>query len=307
MYIRLLPESPRWLISVEKYSEAEKLLKKMARINGKPEPIDLEQKLRQVGKKLFGDENEQVHNAVWVFLKNPGLRKNIFLVTINWMSCAAVYYGIHLNLYNFSGNEFLNFFLLAIIELPAYLVGWYCVETRFGRRLSFSIASILCGLALCIPSIVPSSLWFVTNAMTLMGKFCTTIGFMIVYQQAAEIYPTSIRNQGMGVGSMASSVVGIAMPHLVFTVFSHINMPSIFKTNFYRQQVSHVWIPLTVLGLISIVIGAISTLLPETLNVNLPQTIAEGNVFGNNQKYFSWAKYVNNAFNANNILILKYY
>jgi hypothetical protein len=45
------------------------------------------------------------------------------------------------------------------------------------------------------------------------------------------------------------------------------------------------------MGTISIVIGLVSTLMPETLNENLPQTIEEGNEFGKNQKYFSWAKY----------------
>ena len=163
---------------------------------------------------------DHVHNAVWVFLKNSNLRKNFFLVTLNWMSCSAVYYGIHLNLYNLSGNEFLNFFLLSIIELPAYLLGWYCIDTRLGRRWSNSISSILCGISLCVTAVIPNSLWFITNGMTFLGKFCGTMSFMIIYQQAAELYPTSIRNQGMGMSSMASSVVGIAMPYLAFTVYN---------------------------------------------------------------------------------------
>ena len=228
--LRLLPESPRWLLCNEKYTEAEKLLKKIAKTNGKPEPQQLIDKLKKVGKKLNANDGEEVHNAIWVFLKNPGLRKNFLLVTVNWMSCAAIYYGIHLNLYNFSGNEFINFFLLSIIEMPGYLLGWYLIETRFGRRWSYSLFLILCGVCLIIPAIIPDYFWFFTNAMTLLGKFCGTICFMVIYQQAAEIYPTSIRNQGMGFGSMASSIVGIAMPYLVFSVLFNFNQ-FLFKLN----------------------------------------------------------------------------
>jgi len=58
-----------------------------------------------------------------------------------------------------------------------------------------------------------------------------------------------------------------------------------------------VWIPLLFMGSVCIVIGLVSTLLPETLNENLPQTVEEGNIFGSDQKYFSWAKYVTSSQN----------
>lgn len=215
----MLPESPRWLITNRRYEQAEKLLSKMAETNGKPRPENLLLKLQAVGKKIkSSQEVEEVNNALLVILKNSGLRKNFVLITLNWMTCAAVYWGIHLNLYNFSGNEFLNFFLLSIIELPAYLMCWYCIETRLGRRLTNALSLVLCGFCLCIPAVIPTSLGLVTNLMTILGKFCGSVTFMVVYQQAAELYPTSVRNLSMGVGSMASSLAGIAMPYITFWV-----------------------------------------------------------------------------------------
>ncbi|CAG2117004.1 unnamed protein product, partial [Medioppia subpectinata] len=213
---KLLPESPRWLIINEKYAEAEKQLLDMAATNGKPAPKDLIHKLKSVGKSLNADDSEKVNNAFLLFVKKPGLRRNVSLVTLNWMCCAAVYFGIHLNLYNFSGNEFLNFFLLSAIEFPAYLFGWYLIGTRMGRRWSLSAFVVFCGISLCVPAVVPEEYAFVTNIMAMAGKFCTTLAFMVVYQQGAELYPTPIRNQGLGIGSMASSVVGIFMPYLIF-------------------------------------------------------------------------------------------
>jgi OCT family organic cation transporter-like MFS transporter 4/5 len=193
-------------------------LLEIAKTNQKPKPIDLMQKIRKVGKRLNEEKSEDKKNAILLFIKKRGLRKNMLLVTSSWISCFVAYGGIHLNIYNFHGNQFVNFFILAIIELPSYLIAWYCMETRLGRRWSNAMFSVLCGISLCIPVILPHSYTTLTNLVTLVGKFCVSASFMIIYQQASEIYPTPIRNQGMGIGSMASSIISLILPYLAYLV-----------------------------------------------------------------------------------------
>lgn len=41
---------------------------------------------------------------------------------------ALVYFGLSLNVKNLAGNMYVNFFILIIIELPAALLAWYCLQ-----------------------------------------------------------------------------------------------------------------------------------------------------------------------------------
>ena len=43
------------------------------------------------------------------------------------------------------------------------------------------------------------------TALQLLGKFCTSLTFVVLYMQTAELYPTCVRSFGTG----ASSLVGI--------------------------------------------------------------------------------------------------
>jgi hypothetical protein len=56
------------------------------------------------------------------------------------------------------------------------------------------------------------------------------------------------------------------------------------------QGKDHVWIPLIVMGIISVASGVADSFLPETLHENLPQTIEDGDSFGRKQKFFSLAQ-----------------
>ena len=66
-----------------------------------------------------------------------------------------VYYGITLNSSELYGNPFLNFFLSAISELPAYIASYYLLE-KMGRVLTFSGSFLATGILLLISIFVPS-------------------------------------------------------------------------------------------------------------------------------------------------------
>lgn len=50
----------------------------------------------------------------------------------------------------------------------------------------------------------------------MLGKFGITSAFSIVYVYTAELYPTVVRNMGVGASSMASRLGSILSPYFVY-------------------------------------------------------------------------------------------
>lgn len=67
-----------------------------------------------------------------------------------------VYYGLSLTSVEFSGNKYLNFMLVNIIEVPAFLTSWYFME-RLTRRNIQAFSFLLSGIGCIIVNIIPTS------------------------------------------------------------------------------------------------------------------------------------------------------
>jgi len=106
------------------------------------------------------------------------------------MSNTLAYAGLAMNTLNFHGSEFMNYFLLALIDIPALFLGWYLLEGRLGRRWTNVMFLLICGVSLCVPALLPPGQKTLTTILSLCGKFGTAASYMIIYQQAAELYPT---------------------------------------------------------------------------------------------------------------------
>ncbi|RWS08763.1 solute carrier family 22 member 5-like protein, partial [Dinothrombium tinctorium] len=266
---RLLPESPRWLLAEGRHSELYKTLANIARVNGRKEPANLKAKVNELIKEHA--ESGEKNVSSWDFFTKPGLRKNFLLITFSIVAEDSAYYGLALNFENLEGNTFLNFFMLAVVEIPSSILTWYIIETRLGRRWSNSILLTFGGVLLCIPIMLSSQHGTAITVLSIFAKFVTNTALLITYQQAAELYPTSLRNQGIGINVAAGCIVTLMLPYL-----SHLGRDNVL-------------IPLTTIGVACVLSGVASTFLPETLNQNLPQEVYEAQQFGKGQKFFSLA------------------
>lgn len=65
-----------------------------------------------------------------------------------WLTNTFVYYGLSLNSVAFAGDKYTNFMLVAVVEIPAYMLTWLLTD-RVGRKPTLSGSFLLSG-AFCL-------------------------------------------------------------------------------------------------------------------------------------------------------------
>lgn len=76
------------------------------------------------------DRGNMLH-AIKLALKSRVLVVRYLIIVYNWITNAFVYYGLSLNSTNLSGNKYLNYTLVCLIEIPGYTISWVSEKSIF--------------------------------------------------------------------------------------------------------------------------------------------------------------------------------
>ncbi|XP_071114254.1 organic cation transporter protein-like [Haliotis cracherodii] len=258
-----IPESPRWLLSRGRDAEAEQIIRKAAEVNG----VDLPPKI--FDKSTLKQEN-QPQGKVWEMFTTPVLFIRCLIIFFNWFVISMVYYGLGLNVQNLSGDIFLNFTIANIMETVAYVLCIFLLD-RTGRKKLHCGSMLLGGIA-CLATTFPviygnSYHMWITTALSMIGKLGASAAFGIIYVFSAELFPTVVRNSGMGVNSLFSSVGGVVAPYIA-------------DLGILLGGSLETVLPLIVFGAVTVCAGLLSLLLPETRRQQLPENIDDAKTFG---------------------------
>ena len=250
----LLPESPRWLLSVGRIEEAEKIVRDGAKFNNIQLPEDF--KLMPVKKE------GKSRRTIIDLMKSPNLRTKTLILFYNWFVNAFAYFGLSLNMGQLTGgtNIYFNFTMSGLLEIPAYIAAMiilrYC-----GRRVPYFVSMLLCGVSLISIILIPRGV-FVNDwpaiAVTLVGKMCITFSWAVLFLFTAELLPTEVRTSGIGSSSFLGRFGGMIAPWI-----------EMLGKNY------HPYIPAVVFGVNALLAGILAILLPETQDRELPYTIEE--------------------------------
>lgn len=244
----IMPESPRWLSSKGRISEAEDVLYhfgKLSNPNFSRKSVSL----------TTGQEKKSAGGGIFDAFKTPELRRRTLSLMLAWFTCSFVYYGLTMNSSSQGSNRYVSFALSGLVEIPAHLL---CTVTlnRVGRKRTLFFALLTGGLCcLFVDFTSPDATGiFSPLALSLAGKMGISMAFNAIYLFSLELLPTVIRNGAMGMCSMAARIGGIAAPML----------------STFGDTVTFMGFGVT--GIIS---GLLMLSLPETLGKPLPETIED--------------------------------
>ncbi|NXE57733.1 S226A protein, partial [Casuarius casuarius] len=256
LYSWWLTESARWLLMAGKPKKALKELKKVARMNRKKEEadkLDIEALRSYMEKEMTSMKSS---HTVVDLVRTPMVRRISCCLCFVWFFTSFAYYGLAMDLQNFAFNIYVIQLVFGAVDIPAKMVSILTI-TFVGRRFTQALALILAGLAILANIFVPQDLRTLRTALAVFGKGCLAASFNCVYLYTSELYPTVIRQTGMGLGNTLARIGSITAPLVKMA-------GELFPT-----------LPFVIYGAAPVVAGLVATFLPETRNAPLPETVEE--------------------------------
>ncbi|XP_051903651.1 solute carrier family 22 member 5-like [Hippocampus zosterae] len=245
-----IPESPRWLLSQGRIAEAEDIVKRAAKSNKVEAPTKIFTPLQK-----DGSEKMKAYN-ICDLLHIRNMRWLSAVLWHVWATITMSYLAMSLNTSNLHGDAYLNCFLSAAVEIPAYIITWLMFR-RFPRRLTMAGWLFSAGFFLLVNQVIQADLHWVAVSLEMMGKFCLTAAFSHVYAYSVELYPTVLRNTAMGACSMVARIGSILAPYIIYLRSYSPSLPYIL------------------MGILIAMASLLSLLLPESYGMPLPETPAD--------------------------------
>ncbi|XP_029374632.1 solute carrier family 22 member 6 [Echeneis naucrates] len=258
-------ESSRWLVLNNKSEHAIRNLKSVAKFNGRHEEgekIDIKMLQESMKKEMSCSQGSY---TVLDLFRTPTMRKMTVCLSAVWLSTSFAYYGLAMDLQKFGVDIYLIQVIFGAVDIPAKVI--VTVSMSFiGRRPSQCGALIAAGVTILINVLVPYDKQTVRTCLAVIGKGCLAASFNCCYLYSGELYPTIIRQNGMGWVSMMARVGAMVAPMVLLTGDT---LP---------------WLPGLIYGSAPIISGLAAIFLPETLGSPLPDTIQDVEDRGSGKK-----------------------
>ncbi|XP_053225748.1 solute carrier family 22 member 20-like [Podarcis raffonei] len=222
--------------------------------------------------------------TVFDLFRSPILRRVTCCLMVVWFSSSFSYYGLAMDVQKFGLNIFVVQVLFGAIDLPVVLLSTLAM-VFIGRRLTMagflSLAGLLVFINMFVPDgkllygfltciclettrfrsfyifLLPAELQTLRTVQAALGKGCLASSFIGAYLYSGELYPTEIRQTGMGSVSMQARLGAMVAPLVYVLRDSFPVLPSI------------------IFGAAPLLAGVSACFLMETRHLPLLETIAE--------------------------------
>ncbi|PAA91499.1 hypothetical protein BOX15_Mlig027001g1 [Macrostomum lignano] len=254
------PETPRWLLSRGRDSEAAAVVRRMLRMNGAKNPQQLLKEMREAGRRLTGG-TQSVTKSMMLLAKSPNLVMRFCIICCNWFGVSAAFYGISMASKNLPGGIFFITGMLGLAEFPAALFMQVAAD-RIGRKSTYLTSLAGSGffmLVLALTSVWAAGLTWVIVALSLASKMLIGVSYLMAYMWTAELAPTSVRGAVLSISSLFARLGTLFAP-----VLGHLD---VFIGKEFGPAVAFL-----VFSASCFVIAGLACALPETRGMPLPDT-----------------------------------
>ncbi|XP_036621187.1 steroid transmembrane transporter SLC22A24-like [Trichosurus vulpecula] len=250
-----LPESARWLVIHNKYDDALKMLRKVAKINGVKDKILTVEALRSTMEREL--TATQTRYTILNLVRFPILRTRILCMSFArpWHPTGMLSYGLSLDLQNLGSNIQM---LQVLLGVSAFLsrVGALFLMNRLGLRTTSVACLLLAGLFILPSAFLPQGILRVVLAI--LGISCIVVCVSSNTLYFNELLPTKVRNTCLGFIFLGEQIGSVLAP----------------LVNTLRQNIPA--LPQIIFAVIAITASfAVFFFLPETQNQPMPDTIQD--------------------------------
>lgn len=199
---------------------------------------------------------------IWRF---PKMRKSAILIFFSFFVIAMVYMGISYNAAELPGSIWMNNGINGVVDAAAQLLGILVLQ-KIGRRTVLFWTLFLTGVTYFLSEMILLNgnhknelVLQLSRWLAFTGKFFISGSFSVIYTYTAELFPTSVRTIGLGLGSLGGGLGGVIAP---------------FILALQKPPVMIKWLPATIFSACSITVAFLLLLLPETMGEPLYESMA---------------------------------
>lgn len=193
-----IKETPKWESVKEKENESEN--------------SDIE------AKKSSKSKSNKNYTTYWGLFKLKSQRKNLIILSFLSFTSSFSYYVLILNMENYSGDFFTNYFITYIAEALSLILSGY-VANLLGRLATMKVFSMIVAIAFIIFECF-SGLAKVSFIFIFIASFGISAFYNVMSISQNEYFPTVIRGTSVGFLYIISKLATTFVPYLTI-YFSH--------------------------------------------------------------------------------------
>ncbi|CAH1735950.1 organic cation transporter protein-like isoform X2 [Aphis gossypii] len=253
-----LPESPKWLMSQGRKRQAWEVMTKLvpSAVHANKDDDDEDMVEIRKSKKSQGKCKEFLSTFTTLFSTWDLSAKTSISFSCGFV-CGLSYYVIALNGDNITADRYIYVALNGVVEGLAYL-STIPLLLYVGRKIAVSGLFFASGILQLALLTIPQENANFLLIVALLGKFCVSAVFSVSLLYISELYPTTIRNTGLGTSLTISQIGSVIAPYVV------------------ELLGAKAWyIPSTVCGVLGIFVSSLVLMLPETKGTVLPDTLED--------------------------------